>query len=536
MTVESPLAEQQRAVVELYVYSKWIKASLALEDDNLFIEYENDKQTSFEQLNSHTNIINQNSTINIPSTNHDVSNTISSQKRIVKISKPDNTGLGISIKGGRENRMPILISKIFPSMPADQTGQLYVGDAILSVNGRDLQHVSHEEAVQILKKAGKEVELEVRYLREVNVLMQQQQNSLPSRKQQQHHSEDDLVELNQKRIISAIPHQSSNDSIRYETKRISLRLCYVFRRSSSATDIIVLSSNLSIPATASPLLTDGTNGSILDIILPYNQTCYSIRFVDDMHARNWFYIIHSKISRCLLEILPEIEERFYAERDNNEVKALGWLAEQVHYDDLTTIKSWRPVFLVLTDSEICFLSHSPVSRQASRESNITYPILSSRLIQSTRDTSTDIDISLLSLRVGTKFGVVIHTFRIETKYDLDYWTTSVSQCIQSAVQRIKEVIFPCKWNNRLCKLYLHYEDGFALYAEPDIGSTSARLLWQEPFEKLRSSSDDNNHLLMLDFHGEEGVMELYFDASPKSFVFHLHAFLSAKAARINLTR
>jgi C-terminal processing protease CtpA/Prc len=68
--------------------------------------------------------------------------------------------IGISIKGGRENRMPILISKIFPNMPADQTGQLYVGDAILSVNGKDLQHISHEEAVQILKKAGKEVELE----------------------------------------------------------------------------------------------------------------------------------------------------------------------------------------------------------------------------------------------------------------------------------------------------------------------------------------------------------------------------------------
>ena len=70
------------------------------------------------------------------------------------------SSVGISIKGGRENRMPIIISKIFPNMPADQTGQLYVGDAILSVNGRDLQHVSHEEAVQILKKTGREVEFE----------------------------------------------------------------------------------------------------------------------------------------------------------------------------------------------------------------------------------------------------------------------------------------------------------------------------------------------------------------------------------------
>jgi hypothetical protein len=64
----------------------------------------------------------------------------------------------------------------------------------------------------------------------------------------------------------------------------------------------------------------------------------------------------------------------------------------------------------------------------------------------------------------------------------------------------------CKCNNRLCKLCLHYENGFTLYAEPDTGSGHVRLLWQEPFEKLRSSSDDNKHLLMLDFHGEEGIV------------------------------
>jgi hypothetical protein len=178
MTGEPSLAQQQRAVVELYVRSKWIKASLALEDENLFIEYahnKHDQPTPTAQLSSPTP--NDEAIQTNGSTNNYTPDTITSQKRTVKIVKPDNTGLGrnqsfcfifnkfilfigISIKGGRENRMPILISKIFPNMPADQTGQLYVGDAILSVNGKDLQHVSHEEAVQILKKAGREVELE----------------------------------------------------------------------------------------------------------------------------------------------------------------------------------------------------------------------------------------------------------------------------------------------------------------------------------------------------------------------------------------
>lgn len=62
--------------------------------------------------------------------------------------------------GGKENKMPILISKIFKGLAADQTEALYVGDAILSVNGYDLREATHDEAVQALKKTGKEVILE----------------------------------------------------------------------------------------------------------------------------------------------------------------------------------------------------------------------------------------------------------------------------------------------------------------------------------------------------------------------------------------
>lgn len=45
-------------------------------------------------------------------------------------------------------------------MAADQTEKLYVGDAILSVNGEDLREASHDEAVKCLKRAGKVVTLE----------------------------------------------------------------------------------------------------------------------------------------------------------------------------------------------------------------------------------------------------------------------------------------------------------------------------------------------------------------------------------------
>ncbi len=99
------------------------------------------------------------------------------QTRLVRVSKPESSGLGVSIKGGRENKMPILISKIFSGMAADLTNQLYVGDAILAVNGTDLRTVSHDEAVQALKRAGRLVELEVKYLREVVPFFARRANS-----------------------------------------------------------------------------------------------------------------------------------------------------------------------------------------------------------------------------------------------------------------------------------------------------------------------------------------------------------------------
>lgn len=80
--------------------------------------------------------------------------------RKVRVVKQEFGGLGISIKGGQENRMPILISKIFPGLAADKSQALRVGDAILSVNGTDLRTATHDQAVQVLKKAGKEVTLE----------------------------------------------------------------------------------------------------------------------------------------------------------------------------------------------------------------------------------------------------------------------------------------------------------------------------------------------------------------------------------------
>lgn len=52
---------------------------------------------------------------------------------MVQIRRDKNGGLGLSIKGGAEHKLPILISKIYKDQAADITGQLFVGDAIIKV-------------------------------------------------------------------------------------------------------------------------------------------------------------------------------------------------------------------------------------------------------------------------------------------------------------------------------------------------------------------------------------------------------------------
>ncbi|KAI6233054.1 PDZ domain-containing protein [Aphelenchoides fujianensis] len=66
--------------------------------------------------------------------------------RMVTLKKAENEGLGLSVTGGREHGVPILISEIHPGQPAERCGELRVGDTILSVNGINLRNTKTESS------------------------------------------------------------------------------------------------------------------------------------------------------------------------------------------------------------------------------------------------------------------------------------------------------------------------------------------------------------------------------------------------------
>ncbi|XP_066930406.1 Golgi-associated PDZ and coiled-coil motif-containing protein-like [Clytia hemisphaerica] len=86
------------------------------------------------------------------------------EARLVKMRREKHEGLGISITGGKEHGVPIIISEIHEDMPAQRCQDLYVGDAILSVNATDLKDSTHSQAVHVLSRVHGDITMEVLYV------------------------------------------------------------------------------------------------------------------------------------------------------------------------------------------------------------------------------------------------------------------------------------------------------------------------------------------------------------------------------------
>ncbi|XP_068595612.1 beta-2-syntrophin [Brachionichthys hirsutus] len=423
--------------------------------------------------------------------------------RKVRVVKQESGGLGISIKGGRENRMPILISKIFPGLAADQSRALRVGDAILSVNGNDLREATHDLAVQALKKAGKEVTLEVKYIREVSPLFKK-----PSL----------VADLPWDGLRPQSPSYSGSEdsgcSSSKDRKVINLKMCFISR-------------NLTMPDLESRLL---------ELHSPDGQHTAVLRCKDGPSASSWFTAVHTNIAALLPQTLAHINAYLGASSSTSahpHLKHIGWLAEQLQLD--AGRLQYRPLVMALTEKDILLFESVPWTRESWASPLLTHPLLATRLVHSGNARSSPAQGSdlVFATRTGTGRGIESHTFRVETHWDLSSWTRALVQGAHAAAELIKEVSIGCTLNRQDVRLTLHYEKGFTVareQAEPSAGA----VLFRYPYEKLRMSADDGMRNLYLDFGGPEGEMVFDLHSGPKPVVFVLHSFLSAKLTRLGL--
>lgn len=479
-----------------------------------------------------------------PSTTMDIPESMANRKRTVRVVKSDNNGLGISIKGGRENKMPILVSKIFKGMAADLTEQLYVGDAILSVNGEDLRDATHDDAVRALKRAGRTVDLEVKYLREVTPYFRKASivadigwdakqgflyDHLPH--QHPHHHQQQQQQGNN---VNNKKNNNNNNNINNncgggsyvtsptkllsDARHIPLVLCFLTRN----------------------LRTHDPEARTFELYSPDRRHVLVLRAVDWSESSAWFHAIHSAINLLTGQALAETNRLLTDILDGGEIRHMGWLSEKIQ-DEPGNFR-WLPMFAVITNKDIMFYECAPWMKEAWSSPVRSYPLITTRLVHSTTPRHAGTlqmaglsDAILFTTRSGTRQGVESRTFRLETHRDLANWARALVQGAHNAAADMREVTCACTWNGKEGELVVDYESGFILR---EIHSTEEglrpRVFWEYPYESLRMSADDGHRILWLDFGGEDGEKELDLHTCPKPLVFIIHTFLSAKVNRLGL--
>ncbi|XP_012543922.1 gamma-1-syntrophin [Bombyx mori] len=470
------------------------------------------------------------------------------RERMVQITRQKVGGLGLSIKGGSEHKLPILISKIYKDQAADQTGQLFVGDAVIKVNGEYITACKHDDAVNILRNAGDIVVLTVKHYRAATPFLQKQADGASDTDSS---TGDDHPSLHNKVDANCNSEKSSEhtnggwqsawpdeESSRPGSATGSVRGSRPPSVASDRHDVTIKEwvDVVSVPlmmgyVTRYVLGTDKLRPGAFEVRGARPHLTTGVIHVDDPVAlSHWLKSISDNIVG-LTNLQMKLFNRHLAAGER--IEYMGWVHEGV----VTAPQPWqsyRPKFLVLKGTDVMLFDVPPMNMTELAKCPESLKVYQT-MFRTVKESET-VDwrqhcflVQSSSAGVGTPGP---RYFSAETRQELLRVEAAWTANIVNSVIRLGKKTFTVVHSGRAAGLTLDWSAGFSLTE----GTPGASPVWSYRFSQLRGSSDDGKSKLKLHFQDAETKVietkELECQIL-QSLLFCMHAFLTAKVASVD---
>ncbi|XP_046516387.1 gamma-2-syntrophin isoform X2 [Equus quagga] len=455
-------------------------------------------------------------------------------KEVLTIQKQDVicvSGSNPSANGGAEHRVPVVISKIFKDHAADQTGMLFIGDAVLQVNGINVENATHEEVVHLLRNAGDEVTVTVEYLREAPSFLKLPLGSPgPSSDHGSGASSplfDSGLHLNGTSGNTAPPSPSSPiaNEPKYEKRWLD---------------------TLSVPLSMARISrckagTEKLRSSAFEVLALDGVSTGVLQFYTAQESADWLRAVSANISDLTLQNM-KMANKCCSPCD--QVVHMGWVNERLEGADSS--QTFRPKFLALRGASFYVFSSPPVSTldwvRAEKIYNLCEVLFKVHKFWLTDDCWLQANFYLglhdfdledqrpycFSVMVGHGKG---HLFNVELGSELAVWEKSFQRATFMEVQRTGSKTYMCSWQGEVLCFTVDFAVGFTCF-----DSKTKNVLWRFRFSQLKGSSDDGKTRVKLLFQNLDTkqieMKELEFQ--DLTAVLHcVHSFIAAKVASVD---
>ncbi|XP_059798306.1 gamma-2-syntrophin isoform X2 [Balaenoptera ricei] len=441
------------------------------------------------------------------------------------------SGSNHSANGGVEHGVPVVVSKIFKDHAAHQTGMLFVGDALLQVNGINVENATHEEVVHLLRNAGDEVTVTVEYLREAPSFLKLPLGSPgPSSEPGSGTSSplfDSGLHLNGNSSNTApsspsspVAHEPKYEKRWLDAVSLPLSMARVSRCRAGAEK--VRSSAFEVQAL------DGASSGIL-------------WFYTAQESADWLRAVSANISDLTLQNM-KMANKCCSPCD--QVVHMGWVSERL--GGAGSSQTFRSKFLALKGSSFYIFTSPPVSTLDWVRAEKTYN-LCEVLLKVHKFWLPDDCWAQASLCLGLQdpnrgdhrpfcFSVLVghgrsHVFSVELGSELAVWELSFQRATFLDVQRTGSKTYMCSWQGDTLCFTVDFALGFTCF-----DSKTKNVLWRFKFSQLKGSSDDGKARVKLLFQNLDTkqieMKELEFQ--DLTAVLHcVHSFIAARVASVD---